>query len=137
MLSDMTAINDTGAGAVGKAEQFFKRYAAALLARDEKAIAGMYAVPSLILFPGTSIPVSDRQQTEEFFAGSWGQYQGVDAVDQEITVMGEAPGTLWVDVTWSYDGSPRERFCYQLTEGAGGYQIAVLTPMGNVDVPES
>jgi hypothetical protein len=27
-------------------------------------------------------------------------------------------------------GAARERFCYQLIEGAGGYQIAVLTPMG-------
>ncbi len=36
-----------------KADQFFDRYATALLARDAKAIAGMYAVSSLILFPGT------------------------------------------------------------------------------------
>jgi hypothetical protein len=34
-----------------KVDQFFERYASALLARDAKAIAGMYAVPSLILFP--------------------------------------------------------------------------------------
>lgn len=34
------------------AHEFFERYAAALLARDEKAMAQMYAVPSLILFPG-------------------------------------------------------------------------------------
>jgi ketosteroid isomerase-like protein len=112
-----------------KAEQFFERYAAALLARDAKAIAGMYAVPSLILFPGRSIPVTDARQTEEFFAASWGQYEGVDAVDKQLVVMGEAPGSLWVDVTWSYGGQPRERFCYQLVEGRDGYQIAVLTPM--------
>jgi hypothetical protein len=59
------------------AEEFFDRYAAALLARDEKAIAKMYAVPSLILFLGTSIPVSDARQTEEFFASSWSQYMKV------------------------------------------------------------
>jgi hypothetical protein len=112
-----------------EAHQFFERYAAALLARDEKAIAGMYAVPSLILFPGNSILVSDARQTEEFFASSWSQYDGVDAVDKQIVVMGEAPGSLWVDVTWSYDGKARERFCYQLVEGTDGYQIAVLTPM--------
>jgi hypothetical protein len=40
-------------------DEFFDRYAEALLARNAKAIAGMYAVPSIILFPGTSIPVSD------------------------------------------------------------------------------
>lgn len=118
----MTDTND-------KADRFFERYAAALLARDAKAIAGMYAVPSLILFPGKSIPVSDATQTEEFFASSWGQYDGVDAVDKQVVVMGEAPSSLWADVTWSYDGQPRERFCYQLVEGSDGYQIAVLTPM--------
>jgi len=112
-----------------KTYEFFERYAGALLARDEKAIAGMYAVPSLILFPGRSIPVSDANQTEEFFAASWSQYDGVDAVDKQIAVMGEAPGSVWADVTWSYNGKPRERFCYQLIEGTDGYQIAVLTPM--------
>lgn len=75
-----------------EASRFFERYAAALLARDEKAIAGMYAVPSLILFPGNSILVSDASQTEEFFAASWTHYDGVDAVDKHVVVMGEAPG---------------------------------------------
>ncbi|MBA3529753.1 MAG: hypothetical protein H0T91_10685 [Propionibacteriaceae bacterium] len=100
-----------------------------MLALDEKAIAKMYAVPSLILFPGQSIPVSDANQTEEFFAASWNQYDGVDAIDKHIVVMAEATGTVWADVTWSYGGQPRERFCYQLVEGTDGYQIAVLTPM--------
>ncbi len=112
-----------------KVEQFFERYASALLARDEQVMAGMYAVPALILFPGRSIPVSDASQTEAFFAASWSQYNGVDAVDKQIVVMGEAPRSVWVDVTWSYDGTARERFCYQLVEGPDGYRIAVLTPM--------
>lgn len=43
--------------------------------------------------------------------------------------MGEAPGSVWADVTWGYGGGPRERFCYQLIEGPDGYQIAVLTPL--------
>jgi ketosteroid isomerase-like protein len=121
----MGAMTDTH----NKADEFFERYAAALLARDAKAIARMYAVPSLILFPGKSIPVSDANQTEKFFDASWSQYDGVDAIDKRIVVMGEAPGSLWADVTWSYGGQPRERFCYQLVEGPDGYQIAVLTPM--------
>lgn len=112
-----------------EANQFFARYAAALLARDEKAIARMYAVPSLIVFPGQLIPVSDASQTEQFFASAWSQYDGVDAVDKHVAVMAEAPGSLWVDVTWSFGGKAQERFCYQLAEGADGYQIAVLTPM--------
>jgi ketosteroid isomerase-like protein len=115
--------------AIDTAHEFFERYAAALLARDEQTIAAMYAVPSLILFPGNSIPVSDPSQTEQFFAASWAQYEGVDEIDKEIVVVAEAPGSLWVDVTWSYGGKPRERFCYQLVEGTDGYQITVLTPM--------
>lgn len=110
-------------------DAFFDRYAAALLARDAKAIAGMYAVPSLILFPGRSIAVSDTKQTEDFFTASRNQYEGVEAIDKQIAIMGEGPGTIWADVTWTYGDKPRERFCYQLVEGADGYQIAVLTPM--------
>jgi hypothetical protein len=115
--------------------QFFERYAAALLARDEQQIAGMYAVPSLILFPGNSIAVSDAAQTEAFFASSWGQYEGVDSADMQIEIMGEAPGSVWADVTWSFGGQPRERFCYQLVDAGTGYRIAVLTPMELGTVP--
>src|SRR5690606_12754860 len=110
------------------AHDFFDRYEAALLARDAKAIAGMYAVPSLILFPGNRVLVTDARQTEEFFASSWGQYKGVDEVAKHIVIMADAPASIWTDVTWSYHGKTQERFCYQLVEGAGGYQIAVLTP---------
>src|SRR5690606_24718208 len=99
------------------------------LARDEKAMARMYAVPSLVLFPGNPVVVTDARQTEQFFASSWGQYEGVQEADRTLRIMGEAPGSIWVDVTWSYGGRPRERFCYQRVERDGGYQIAVLTPM--------
>ena len=109
--------------------RFFDRYTEALLARDETAVARLYAVPALILFPGQSIAVADRAQTEEFFGGSWGQYEGVDDIEKEITIMAEAPGSVWADVVWSYGGRPQEHFCYQLVEGADGYQIAVLTPL--------
>lgn len=128
-VSGLVRIVNAMTDSIEKVDQFFGRYASALLARDAKAIARMYAVPSLILFPGQSIPVSDAHQTEEFFASSWVQYDGVDTVDKRIVVMGEAPGSIWADVTWSYGGRPRERFCYQLVQGTEGYQIAVLTPM--------
>jgi hypothetical protein len=39
------------------------------------------------------------------------------------------PASVWADVTWSYGGRARERFCYQLVPGDDGYQIAVLTPL--------
>ena len=111
------------------AREFFDRYAAALLARNEKALSGLYAVPCLILFPGQSVPVSDAGQTEEFFASSWSQYEGVDTAEPQIAIMGAGPGSVWADVTWSYGGRVQERFCYQLVPGPEGYQVAVLTPL--------
>lgn len=106
--------------------EFFGRYAAALLARDEAGIAALYAIPSLILFPGQAIAVSAAEQTKEFFAASWTHYEGVGTIDRTITLMGQGPGTVWADVTWSY-GNAREHFCYQLVERPHGWQIAVLT----------
>lgn len=108
---------------------FFDRYAAALLARDEKAVSEMYAVPSLIVFPGNVIAVTDAAQTERFFASAWAQYEGVGTVDKRVDIMAEAPASVWVDVTWSYDGRPQERFCYQLVADGTSYQIGVLTPL--------
>jgi ketosteroid isomerase-like protein len=122
-------MTDTGGGTREKVEQFFDRYADALLARDATAIARMYAVPSLVLFPGQPVLVTDARQTEEFFASAWGQYEGVDAVTKQLELMGEAPGSVWADVTWSWGGRAQERFCYQLVEQEGEYRIAVLTPM--------
>lgn len=112
-----------------RVSDFFDRYAAALLARDAAAVAELYAVPALILFPGNSIPVVDRSQTEQFFAASWVQYEGVDSVEKRVRIIAEAPWSVWADVAWSYNGGPRERFCYQLVDGPDGYRIAVLTPL--------
>jgi hypothetical protein len=61
------------------AHTFFERYAAALLAREDQAIASMYSLLSLLLFPGESIWVADVRQTEGFFKQSWNQYEGVQA----------------------------------------------------------
>lgn len=108
---------------------FFAAYAEALLARDERAIAGMYSVPALILFPGESIAVKKQKQTEQFFASGWEQYRGITAAVPDITVMRYAPGSIWVDVAWTYGGAVQERFCYQLVEREQGWQIAVLTPL--------
>lgn len=109
--------------------RFFTAYREALLARDEKGIAAMYAVPGLILFPGNALAVSKEKQTEKFFASSWDQYEGVDDITPTIELLAEAPGTVWADVTWSHDGVVRERMVYQLVATDTGYRIAVLTPM--------
>ncbi len=119
----MSAVDD-------EVTRFFDRYASALLARDAAAIARMYAVPALIVFPGAVVPVTDARQTEEFFASSWGQYEGVEEADPRVEIMGRGPGAVWADVTWSSGGGPRERFCYQLLAGPDGYRIVVLTPLG-------
>ncbi len=108
---------------------FFERYATALIERDAKAMAEMYSVPSLIVFPGNVMVVSDAAQTEAFFASAWGQYEGVASVTRQTTIMAEAPDSVWADVTWSYSGQPQERFCYQLINLDGRYQIVVLTPL--------
>ncbi|KGM03061.1 DUF4440 domain-containing protein [Cellulomonas cellasea] len=118
----MTTIDD-------EVHEFFDRYAAALLARDEAAVARLYAVPALIVFPGTTIPVTDARQTEQFFASAWEQYAGVDTAEPRIALLARGPASVWADVTWTYGGEPRERFCYQLLRAADAWQIVVLTPL--------
>jgi hypothetical protein len=107
--------------------EFFNRYQAALLHRDAAQLATMYAIPSLILFPGSSIPVTNQAQTERFFTASFDQYEGVTEVDHELRVIAETSHSTWADVTWVYNGRPQERFCYQLLD-TDRPQIAVLTP---------
>ncbi|WP_193072419.1 DUF4440 domain-containing protein [Brevibacterium sp. FME37] len=110
-------------------QQFFDAYAAAMLARDAKAIAGLYAVPALVEFPGQAVAVSDSSQTEQFFAASFGQYEDVDNVTADIRTVAETGHSSWVEVSWSYDGVPAERFIYQLVQTSDGWRIAVLTPL--------
>ena len=110
---------------------FFDRYEAALLARDAEALAALYDVPSLILFPGRSVAVSDAAQTEAFFASAFEQYEGVTSVERQVKVIAEAPHSVWADVTWTFPSRPTEQFCYQLVEGGEGLRIAVLTPLSS------
>jgi hypothetical protein len=107
---------------------FFDRYQAALLDRAAAQLATMYAIPSPILFPGSSIPVSDQAQTEQFFTSSFDQYKGVTEVDHKLRIIADTSHSTWAEVTWRDDGRPRERFCYQLLE-TDHPQIAVVTPM--------
>lgn len=111
------------------AREFFARYAQALVARDAEAIADLYAVPALILFPDRSLVVSERTQTRDFFAANWSGYEGVQEADPEVRVVAQTHHSIWADVTWSYGGKPQERYIYQLLAGPDGWRIAVLTPM--------
>src|SRR5680860_1629467 len=79
--------------------RFFDRYAAALLARDAAAVAKMYAVPSLIVFPGMVIAVSDASQTEQFFASTWDQYEGVQTLDKRIVIMAADPAPSLIHIS--------------------------------------
>jgi ketosteroid isomerase-like protein len=110
-------------------DEFFAGYRDALMARDERRVARLYAVPGLILFPGQRIAVSDERQTEHFFASAWGQYKGVTDTHTEIAVVAETSGSVWADVTWHHEGAPAERLMYQLVETEDGWKIAVLTPL--------
>lgn len=112
------------------ARRFFDTYTRALLDRDAKAIAGLYAVPALIEFPGQAIAVSDASQTEEFFAGAFGQYDGVTATDATVDVVAAADHSIWADVRWNHHGgAPDERNMYQLVRTGEDWRIAVLTPL--------
>lgn len=112
------------------ATAFVDRYRRALLARDVDAIASHYACPALIAFPGSTVAVTDPGQTVAFFASALAQYDGVTDATARVVVMGEGPGSTWLDVTWSYDGAaPPERLCYQLLESTDGWRIGVLTPL--------
>lgn len=112
------------------AERFFGHYTRALLDRDARAVAEHYAVPALILFPDQPVAVTASSQTEEFFAGAFGQYEGVSSAHATVEVVAETGHSIWADVTWTYDaGAPAERNLYQLVRTGDDWKIAVLTPL--------
>ncbi|SDG45606.1 hypothetical protein [Microbacterium pygmaeum] len=102
----------------------------ALLDRDTEAVARLYAVPALILFPGQTIAVTDAAQTEQFFGSAWAQYEGITDTRVELRVPAETSGSVWADVTWHRDDATSERLMYQLVNTDDGWRIAVLTPLG-------
>lgn len=112
------------------AREFFDAYTRALLDRDAGAVAGHYAVPALIEFPEQAIAVTDAGQTEDFFAGAFGQYENVSAADATVDVVAATGHSIWADVTWDHHGgAPDERNMYQLVRSGDGWKIAVLTPL--------
>lgn len=112
------------------AGSFFDAYRGALLDRDAATVATMYAVPALIAFPGQMIAVSDSRQTEEFFAGAFGQYADVTTAGTTISIVAATAHSIWADVAWDYHGGASdERNMYQLVDTDSGWKIAVLTPL--------
>lgn len=112
------------------AREFFDGYTRALLDRDAKAISDFYAVPALIEFPEQAIAVSDANQTEEFFAGAFDQYEGVTTTEAIVEVVAATSHSIWADVTWDHhSGAPNERNMYQLIRTGDDWKISVLTPL--------
>lgn len=112
------------------ARKFFDGYTRALLDRDAKTISDFYAVPALIEFPEQAIAVSDANQTEEFFAGAFGQYEGVTVTEAVVEIVAATSHSIWADVTWNHHGgAPNERNMYQLIRTGDDWKIAVLTPL--------
>lgn len=116
------------------AEEFFDTYTRHLLSRDAAALADAYAVPALIELPRQRILVTDAAQTEQFFAGAFGQYEGVEDASTTITVPAATDHSIWVVVEFGYDGPddviPGERNMYQLVRVDAEWKIGVLTPLG-------
>ena len=102
-----------------------------LTASFQLRIAGaQYGVPALIEFPDQRIAVTDSSQTEGFFNGAFGQYEGVAEARARVDVVAETAHSLWADVTWTYDGgAPAEENIYQLVRVDDAWKIAVLTPL--------
>lgn len=112
------------------AQDFFDTYARAVVARDAEAVADLYCVPSLVLFPAQPLPVSDRKQVRTFFADAAARHGEIEHASPTVEVLASAPDhSIWADVTWSYDGTEQERFVYQLVRDHGSWLVAVLTPM--------
>lgn len=111
------------------ATEFFVGYGQDLLARDADALSERYAVPGLILYPGEPVAVTSREQTRQFFAGAFGQYEGISDTSSEITLLANTKTSIWADVTWHHDSGATERLVYQLVAAGETWQIAVLTPV--------
>ncbi len=110
-------------------QTFFDTYSRALVTRDADAVSGLYATPSLILFPGQSIAVSETSQTADFFLQAWEQYDGIQHTSTDINVLAQTQYSVWADVTWHHDNNTTERMMYQLVDTQYGWKIAVLTAL--------
>lgn len=88
----------------GPIEQFFDRYAEALLAGDVKKVAGMYSVPSLVVVPGKISGAKSPEDVEEFVRGFISRFEPLkEYLPKFEAVASDADYVHWVDVTWSYD----------------------------------
>ncbi|MER6514548.1 hypothetical protein ACIBK9_11990 [Nonomuraea sp. NPDC050227] len=58
----------------------------------------------------------DAGQSEEFFAAARGQYDGVNDLAADITLVAETAHSAWADVTWRHDGAATQRHLHQLID---------------------
>ncbi len=100
------------------AQDFFERYAQALLSRDGSEIARYWAVPSLVVSDAGAIAVDSNDMIVQFFSSSMEQYAGIEAVKPTITTYQPiSSSTAFCAISWQHgdaDGRP-------VGEEFGGY----------------
>ena len=109
-------------------QEYFDRYARALMAGDGRTIAAMWEAPALVIDDENVIAVSATEQVEAFFTGARDQYQarGITATRAEILRLQWATERIVVvDVRWpQLDAEGEERgdelSTYTLRRGGDG-----------------
>jgi ketosteroid isomerase-like protein len=116
------------------AETFFASYAKALASRDAIAIARFWGVPAFVLSDEGAIAVGKPEETEQFFASSMVQYEGIAEVRATIREMHALSDVVIAcEIDWAHlDASGKavggEHGHYMLRRGDGGLRIHVYTP---------
>jgi ketosteroid isomerase-like protein len=115
-------------------EAFFAAYAAALGARDAKAIAGHWGVPALVLSDQGALAVSAAAETEAFFAASMDQYRDAASAHPTLKHLGHlGEAVVACEIVWEHRdkfGEPigGEQGHYMLRRGEDGLRIHVYSP---------
>jgi hypothetical protein len=92
-------------GRDGGVQAFFDRFARALTAGDGKAIAGMWAVPALVVGDKSVQAVGSLREVEEFFRGAKDQYNalGITGTRADIRRLDWLTDRIvMADVRWPY-----------------------------------
>jgi uncharacterized NTF2-like protein DUF6841 len=92
-------------GGHSEVRAFLARIARALTAGDGKTVAGMWAVPALVLGDDDVRAVGTLQEVEQFFGGAKEQYNARGIVDTRADILELkwlTPRIALVEVRWPY-----------------------------------
>ena len=99
-------------GGRSEVQAFFARFARALTAGDGKSVAGMWAVPALVLGDDDVRAVGTLSEVEQFFGGAKEQYNAQGIIDTRADILELkwlTPRMALVEVRWPYlDGQGNE-----------------------------